>query len=201
MGLDWEPLARPRPEHADEFATLLARLQATGDETVLDRMNAIAIQPFETLAAPRVGYDIAADDWLRGRIANEDEIYDSLIKMQGYYVLELLPAYDGFPVYANEGAHRRYSFRGATLAEARRELGTLYDEAFRYRSGEQLEDFGERVMSCARRFARRHRIMEIELVREARYPRQSAESRAHVMFAAARWCLFWARRGHGLAPY
>ena len=204
MGLDWDPLPRPRPEHAAEFAKLLARLQATGDESVLDRMNAISTPPYATLGAPRVGYDDAADDWLREQVG-DDDFYDMSMKMHGYYVLDLLPPCDGFPVYTHYPAWQkldRYSFRGARLADARAELGALYDEAFRYHSAEQLEDYGERLLACARRFAREHRIMEVELVAGLpEYASQSAEARAHVIFSAARWCLYWSRRGHGLAPW
>ena len=207
MGLDWDPLARPKPEHAEEFAALLARLQATGDETVLDRMNAISTPPYATLGAPRIGIDDAADDWLRTKVS-EDDYYETYMKMHGYYVLDLLPPCDGFPVYTGYPNHPtwpgldRYSFRGSFLDDARADLGALYDEGFRYKSDAQLLDYGERIMACARRFARQHRIMEIELVRNCPdYVHGSAESRAHIMFAAARWCLYWSRRGHGLAPW
>ena len=204
MGLDWDPLPRPKPEHAAEFAALLARLQATGDESVLDRMDVISTPPYATLGAPRVGHDDAADGWLRSHVG-DDDFYDMSMKMHGYYVLALLPPCDGFPVYTNYPMWPkldRYSFRGAFLDDVRAELGALHDEAYRYQSAGELEDYGERLLACARRFARTHRIMEIELVRDR--PESASDSpraRAHVMFAAARWCLYWARRGHGLAPW
>ena len=203
VALDWEPLARPKPEHAEEFAALLARLQATGDESVLDRMNAISTAAFETLGAPRVGFDDAADEWLRAKVG-DDDFYDMSMKMHGWYVLDLLPACDGFPFYSS---HRgwpkldRYSFSGSFLMNARDELGALLFEAFRYMSAEQLEDYGERLLACARRFARERRIMEVELVDLPDFEKGSPEARAHVMFAGGRWCLYWARRGHGLAPW
>ena len=201
--MDWEPLARPRPEHAAEFATLLARLQTTGDASVLDRMNAIAIPPYETLGAPRIGYDDAADDWLRTQVSDDDH-YEVCMKMQGYYVLDLLPPCDGFPVYTKLPTWPkldRCTFRGALLADVRDDLGELYNEAVLYKSHDELEDYGERLVAHARRFARAHRIMDVELVTGLpSYAARSVESRAHIMFAAARWCLFWSRRGHGLAP-
>jgi len=203
VGLDWEPLARPKPEHADEFATLLARLQTTGDESVLDRMGAISIPVFETLGAPRVGYDDAVDAWLRTKVS-EDDFYEMYMKMHGYYVLDLLPPCDGFPVYRKQrtswSTFDRYVFPGAVLELARHDLGALFDEARRYLAADHHERYGEALLSCARRFARKHRIMEVELVGTAEYGRGSVESRAHIMFAAARWCLYWSRRGHGLAP-
>jgi hypothetical protein len=195
---DWEPLGRPRPEHAQEFATLLARLQATGDESVLDRMNAIAIPPWETIGAPRIGIDDAADDWLRARVS-EDDLYETSMKMYGYCVLDLLPPCDGFTT--NEPTWPkldRYVFRGAQLRQVRRELGALYEEGQHYKSAGELEDFGERLTTHARRFARTHRVMEVELVRSV--PSDATGAHAYVLFAAARWCLYWARRGHGLAP-
>jgi hypothetical protein len=202
MGLDWEPLGRPRPEHGVEFATLLARLQA-GDETVLDRMNAIAITPYETLGAPRIGIDDAADDWLHTQVS-EDDHYETCMKMHGYYVLDLLPPCDGFPVYTSYPTWPkldRCTFRGALLLDVRDDLGALYHEAFLYKSHDELEEFGERIMARTRQLAREQRVMEVELVAGLpSYVPRSIESRVHIMFAAARWCLFWARRGHGLAP-
>ena len=204
MGLDWDPLPRPKPEHATEFATLLARLQSTGDETVLDRMNAISTPAFATLGAPRIGIDDAADDWLRTKVA-EDDYYETYMKMHGYYVLDLLPPCDGFPVYTNYPTWPkldRCSFRGSFLNDAREDLGPLYDEGYRYMSDAQLLDYGERLVACARGFAREHRIMEVELVTGLpSYAAGSLESRAHIMFAAGRWSLYWSRRGHGLAPW
>jgi hypothetical protein len=202
VALDWEPLPRPKPEHVEEFAVLFDRLQSGYDAGLVDRLHAISIPVFETLGAPRIGYDEAADDWLRAR-GNADDFYDALMKMHGYYVVELLPACDGFPVYTKYTGWphlARYAFRGSALDDARPELGPLYYEAARYLSKEQLEDFGERLTACARRVARKHRIMELELVKEPRYAARSIEGRVHVIFAAARWCLYWARRGHGLAP-
>jgi hypothetical protein len=202
VGFDWDPLALPKPEHADQFGVLLARLQATGDETILDRLNAISTPVFETLGAPRVGFDVEADDWLLERVG-EDDHYEMCMKMQGYYVLDLLPPCDGFPVYTTDKpwpSLGRYTFRGAALAEARGVLGDLYDEAFRYHSTAQLEEYGERLMACGRAFARKHRIMEVELLRSGDFKKHSKQSRAHIVLAAARWCLYWARRGHGLAP-
>lgn len=29
----------------------------------------------------------------------------------------------------------------------------------------------------------------------------SAETRADILLSAARWCLFWAERGHGMEPW
>ncbi len=180
---------------------LLARVQA-GDHTVLDRMNAISTPVYETLGAPRVGYDDAADEWLRTKVGDDDH-YDMCMKMHGYYVLDLLPACDGFPVYTSSAWPKldRTSFRGSVLDGVREVLGRLFDEAFRFKSAVELEDYGERLMACARRFARRHRVMEIELVRERPdVTAGRAESSAHILFAAARWCLYWSRRGHGLSP-
>ena len=198
MALDWAPLPLPKPGHAEEFAMLLARVKS-GDHTALDRLASIATPVFETLGAPRVGYDDEADEWLRTKVG-EDDHYEMCMKMQGYYVLDLLPACDGFPVYTSSSWPKldRYSFRGAVLDNVRDTLGALYHEAFHFKSANELEDYGERLNACARKFARRYRVMEIELVRLP--PAGKAEARAHVIFAAARWCLYWSRRGHGLAP-
>jgi hypothetical protein len=206
MGLDWDPLNRPRPGFEEEFATLVARLHAEGESTdVVDRMNEITEPVFQTLGAPRVGIDPAADDWLRGKV-DADKYDQARSRMHGYYVLDLLPECDGFPVYTNYPMSPqldRYSFRGAFLNDVEDVLGPqLFERAHRYQSAEQLEDYGEQLVALARKLARKERVMEVESRRDpGDFEEGSAESRAHILFAAGRWCLYWARRGHGLAPW
>lgn len=38
-------------------------------------------------------------------------------------------------------------------------------------------------------------------VRVSSFEHETPESHAHVRFAAARWCLYWVQRGHGLMPW
>jgi hypothetical protein len=55
MGLDWDPLPRPKPGHEEEFARLHAQLAKSDDETKKARCFEISQPAYETLGAPRVG--------------------------------------------------------------------------------------------------------------------------------------------------
>ena len=209
MGLDWNPLARPKTGHEEEFVrlfrTLEAHAAADDREKLLARFREISQPPFELLGAPRVGLDAAADEWLRdslreaGRLDDLDRVRES---MHGYYVLDLLPPCDGFPIYSNYGAYDgldRYSFRAKFLDDVEDVLGPeLYQRAYERMLAPELEAYGSQLMAAARAFVDSRGIAE---------PAESPDdfgtdaSRAHILFTAARWCLYWAARGHGLDPW
>jgi hypothetical protein len=80
MGLDWNPIGKPKPGHEEEFDRLFDMLKegAPPKPSLISRMFSgtpkvdpeerwldIQITPYETLGTPRVGRDEAAEDWLR----------------------------------------------------------------------------------------------------------------------------------------
>src|SRR5512140_50841 len=123
MGLDWNPLARPKAGNEAEFDRLFSLLNGKEPlyltvfsaffgitspkrkrEKRLARFREISEPPFETLGAPRVGFDAAADAWLRARLdakGKAGEFENARRQMHGYYVLDLLPPCDGLPLYTN----------------------------------------------------------------------------------------------------
>src|SRR4029079_13878497 len=108
MGLDWNPLARPKPGFEAEFERLLAidvrELSEAEEAALRERFAEVSGAPFERVGAPRVGYDAAADDWLRDKLRDtnrEDQLPERLAAMRGYYVLDLLPESPGFPIYTS----------------------------------------------------------------------------------------------------
>lgn len=66
----------------------------------------------------------------------------------------------------------------------------------------ELHEYGLLLLDGAREYAA---AQQVEHVEHLRMPpdsdETSAESRVHIVFAAAKWCLFWAERGHGLEPW
>jgi hypothetical protein len=66
MGLDWNPGPKPKPEHEQEFRELWRKLHAKScflPSRKAKRLQQITITAFETLAIPRVGFDLGADQW------------------------------------------------------------------------------------------------------------------------------------------
>jgi hypothetical protein len=201
-------MARPKRGHEKEFVKLFRALEKyepeEGDEK-LARFREISQAPFETLGAPRVGFDKAANAWLAARVKDKRKRAKAMQSMKGYYVLDLLPECDGFPRYTNYGAYEgidRYSFRAQFLSYAEATLGKrLMARAYERMLADDLMDYGDALLDKARAFAKREGITRVKPQRDADYDETSAESRADVMFAAARWCRYWAKRGHGLEPW
>jgi hypothetical protein len=227
MGLDWNPLAKPRDGFETEFVRLFQELQGDAPperkgllsfprrglteaerQARISRFQEISLAPYETLGAPRVGHDDAADEWLRKKLeaaGKSSEYATTREEMRGFYVLDLLPPCDGFPQYSNCGAYEgldRYSFRGAFLSDVEDVLGKeLTERAYATLLAEELAEYGKALLDKARTFASAHGVEHIEKTPPANFDEGSPEARADILFSAARWCLFWAGRGHGLEPW
>lgn len=78
----------------------------------------------------------------------------------------------------------------------------LLAEAYDTKASAQLNDYGRRLMEVAHRYSAHHGVTAVATLR---YPPDndldSPSGRAHLAFAAARWCLWWSERGHGLVPW
>jgi hypothetical protein len=212
VGLDWNPMARARPGHERELTELLAELDDLPEdarERSIARFREISIPPFETVGAPRVGHDAAADAWLLDQLreqGREGEIDAAKAAMKGYWVLDLVPASPGFPVYSSSGYEGvdRYTFRGKFLDDTESIIGSeLLERAYEKMDAPGLLAYGTTHLEIARTYAREHGVAHLE---EQRDPPDDASDdspgfKAHVIFSAARWCTWWAERGHGLEPY
>ena len=212
MALDWEPLPTPKRGYEREFVELFHKLvAATGArrEQVLTWFLAISEPPFATIGAPRIGYDAAADEWLRARLEKSGrlaELAAMQAEMYGDHVLEVMAPCDGFPVYSdhlNSDHLDRYSFHAELLGGPglREALG---DELWQRAHDMMLVDghraFAEQLLDVAIRFADEHKLPgHVETVREPVYPEGTVERSGHILFAAAKWCWYWSDRGHGLA--
>jgi hypothetical protein len=246
MGLDWEPFGKPKPGFEAECWTLMGQLTKEKNwlqpspvrhspipagetrESLRERWKAISISPYETLRAPRVGSDPAADAWIRsqyGIVPNRPVPIDEWVqKYDGFYVLALVPENDGLPLYSNYGldswSWERWSFRAQFLTGCRDILGeALLEDAWVRHTAPQLTDYSERLMSCAAAYAETHgvtdvlplRLLDDNVTRVAMADvayvsgqpavhgdSESPRFKAHLIVSAARWAAFWASHGHGL---
>ncbi|MCL2310543.1 MAG: hypothetical protein FWC42_09820 [Proteobacteria bacterium] len=210
MGLDWNPGPKAKPGHEREFLELWTELQdksCASREKKVQRFREITTSAFETIAAPRVGFDASATDWARKIFPNRKDkslTEDAFLKqMQGFYVLDLAPPCDGLPRYTNGSAGgyvERYAFRGQFLNSCTEIIGDpLLESAYVSKLPEDTDRFGQSLLTAASQFALSHGI-DSSKVQLAEDP-DAIEFRLDVVFSAGRWCRFWAERGHWLEAY
>jgi hypothetical protein len=211
MGLDWNPGPKAKSGHEDEFKVLWAKLHKKAcffRKRKVDRFAEITSTAFETLAAPRVGFDAKATEWAlleafpnrQDKTITEEEFIQ---RVHGFYVLDLLPASDGLPRYTNGhtgGYVDRYAFRGQFLTDCTEIIGSaLLDSGYVSKLPEETAVYGESLIAAGSGFAAKHAIDTTNL-HLAEDP-ESIEFRLDVVFSAGRWCRFWAQRGHWLEAY
>ena len=144
-------MLRAKPGSEAEFERLmridLDELDEVDREATIARIHAISETPFETIGAPREGYDPRADSWLAERIrekGTEHELDHVRQEMHGYYVLDLMPDVPGLPVYSSFGYHGvdRYTFRGQFLDDVREITGNdLYERAWHSMDAPELQAY------------------------------------------------------------
>jgi hypothetical protein len=222
MGLDWNPLGKPKPGAEEEFAALFKQLgelptrpgwfekirlrrRGIDREAIQKRWEEIQISPYETLGAPRVGESAEADAWARERYNEmkeprppEDEF---MKEMQGYYVLALVPPCDGLPWYSNwpAGYCERFSFRAQFLQDCEDIVpGDTFAKCYESCLAPELAVLGQELRACAASYAKQKNLEHIEFAKDVEYQEDSSESKLHILYAATRWCEYWSSRGHGL---
>jgi hypothetical protein len=234
MGLDWVPLAKPKPGHEAEFEELFYLLTdrkkpagggplwkkvlglsaAESKEKLSERFLAIpAVTPYEALNAPMVGRDQAANAWVK-------ELYDSkkltkdllsrpmedaLRAMKGFYVVDLVPECDGIPIYTSGPGGGSYNpepfwFRAKFLEVCTDALDTaVIAEAFSSKLAPELVTYGNTLAAAAKAFAKKNSVESVLGQRTLEWDDESKpEAQAHIVHAAAKWCLFWGELGHGM---
>ena len=216
MELEWNPLSKPIPGREAEFVRLFKLMRSLRafqpeliDRAALDRRwNAIQITPYETLQAPRVGADAAADQWAlwhyRNWINPTQTEAEYMREMQGYYVLELIPPCDGLPEHANggRGAAELFSFRAQLLCDCEEIIGfATLTQCYRSCLAPALESLGDDLQALATQYADKKKVTQTESVSGPDVEVGRAAEKLHIVISAAKWCKYWSARGHGLATH
>jgi hypothetical protein len=227
MGLDWNPLGRPKPGHEAEFERLFKRIAelptdvswlgrvfrrlvgAADPEAIRKRWFEIQTTAFETLEAPKVGKSADATAWALERYREQKEPkrteQEFLKEMDGFYVVTLAPPCDGIPVYSNGefGYVERFSFRGQFLIDCKDIIGeALLEKCYVSCLAPGLAALGHELRAWALSYAGQQGVLQVEHLRSPDgFEENSPESKAHILFSAARWCEYWSSRGHGLEAY
>lgn len=209
MGLDWNPIGKPKPGHEDEFERLFRLIADTPrEDPALEAMQhrwfEIQVLPYETLRAPRVGTDAVADAWARERFKEIEAPTQSeeefLRELDGYYVLSLAPPCDGLPRYSHWplGYVEAFSFRGEFLRDCADILGDeLLERCHVSGLAPHAAAIGAELRAAADAFASTRGLAHVEFSEDSFEP-DTPESQVHILYAAARWCEYWSSRGHGL---
>lgn len=215
MGLDWQPLGKPKPGHEAEFDKLYEEIFDfdNKDKSLWEQLRAVAISPYETLGAPRVGFDAEADRWAAEAYSKRPRkrLFVSRRKWRkvfhGYYVLDLVPPNDGTPAYSNGGPDsycEAFTFRAKFFDFCEDMLGEeLSGEAWVPHRPAALTDYGTRLRDHAVAFAEGRGVAAVlgqRLLPEWVTDWEDPATKAHIVNSAARWCLFWGGRGHAMYP-
>jgi hypothetical protein len=212
MGLDWDPLAKPKPGHEAEFEQLFEELilLESNKRSLEDRFVEITISSYATLQPPRIGFDGAADQWIASRYPGRSLKQPLLTRekfvkqFHGMYVLELLPPSDGLPVYSNGGFGGHvdvHSFRGDILKVCQDVLeDDMIEASWGHYLARDLMDYGKRLQDRVAVFAEKNNLLDIIGRREPpdEEDLEHPAMQAHIVSSAAKWCLFWSERGHGM---
>jgi hypothetical protein len=208
MGLDLVVEGCPKPGHEQEWRHLLelSFTEAELSEKDIARFREISIPGHERIGAPRVGTDLAANEWiLKVRNARTpDEVTAVLKEFDGYFVVRLVDC-DGVPKYSNAGLYDgadETSFRGYFLKECQDVLGkNLLDDAWNHKFPEQAVSYGKALLLAAdaasgkaKPKVRRTILSRLGLAK-APEPVPLSEQ-VDIVRAAGRWFLFWGERGH-----
>lgn len=229
MGLDWLPGNKPKPEHEEEYMEILrtldegsqsedkgffARLFSSkpdkkiDEEALIERFQEISIPAYETLEAPRVGYDEAANEWiLQKREEHNPEIPEEewLKHHHGYYVLDLAPPCDGLPRYSNApmGYVEAYSFRAKFLEDCTDIIGEeRFARGYERMTAPDLVAYGRELIGYAESWAAEHGVDIAAMNPDSEdFDLESPEGKTDIVLSAGRWCVYWGERGHILDPY
>jgi hypothetical protein len=190
------------------------RLRHSGERDALrSRYFELSLAAYTTVGAPVVGRDDSADAWVLevarrprdGHVPTEEEVAAKVRTYAGFHVLALAPRSDGLPVYCNAMLNPHLelvSFRAAFLDDCEDVIGAeLLASARRPMSADKLVAYGNALLERVRAWAAAHGVSEMEHRRDPPDDLESPEGRAHIGFSAAKWCLYWGGRGHGLDPW
>ncbi len=219
MGLDWRPMGKPKPGFEERYNQIFRIIQGTEKQKELSFFEKLAgkrvetkeqlieefldncIETYETIKAPRVGYDEVANEWIKSKYSESDK---SLSKEEffkehlGYYVIELAEELDGVPVYIAMGQDENV-FRAQFLDDCKDLIGEeLHNEAWGTKLADETLVYGQQLMTIADKVATENNLLYLK---NQRLPPDTDEDsldwKIHILYAAAKWLIFYGKNGHG----
>ena len=218
MGLDMRPMGKPKKGFEKRYVeifelifqnkvpkpTMVDKLKGRKNPTkeeLLQEWFENQISTYETIKAPRVGYDKNADEWMKNKyekLEQKPPLEEFLKGNEGYYVIELAEEQDGVPVYVAMGQDENV-FRGEFLRDCKDIIGEdLVNEAWNTKLANDTLDYGNRLMTVADKLAKEYNL---EYLKSQRYcpnsDENTIESKLHIVYSLAKWLIFYGKNGHG----
>jgi alpha-L-fucosidase len=218
MGLDWRPLGKPKAGFENKYYKLFRLLQdkekqelsfwdklkgkkPATREQLLEEWYDISVETYETIKAPRVGYDQVANEWIKKKYEGTDNkvtFEEFRLQLLGYYVIELAEELDGVPVYMAFGQDENV-FRAQFLDNCKELIGEdLYNSAWNTKLADETLVYGQKLLEIANKVASENKMLYLK---DQRIPpeadEESLESKIHILYAAAKWLIFYGKNGHG----
>ncbi len=219
MGLDWRPLGKPKPYFEERhkqifriftgaektkklsFFERLFGKNSNPDEKLIEEFLDNCILSYETIKAPRVGYNNIANEWMISQYQESDKSIsqeDYLNQHFGYYVIDLAEELDGVPVYIAPGQDENV-FRAKFLDNCKDLIGKeLYQEAWNSKLADETLAYGQQLMAIADKVATENNLLFLKDQRSPPdYDENGLETKVHILYAAAKWLIFYGKNGHG----
>lgn len=219
MGLDWIPMSKPKPGFEERFRQIMRIIKGEEKQnlSLIDKLKGKrlpskdalveewrdnSIEAYETIKAPRVGYDATANEWIKEQyeetdktISREQFLHDHL----GYYVAELAEEQDGVSFYCSPVSDRTV-FRAQFLEDCKDLSGEdLHAQAWVTKFADEALAYANQLMEIANKHAAEHNLLYLK---DQQLPpetdnEESMEHKVHILYSAARWLVFYGERGHG----
>lgn len=220
MGLDMRPMGKPKKGFEERFVEIFELIsqdnfpkptifnkfkgkKGPSKEELLQEWFENQIPAYETIKAPRVGFDQNADEWMKKKYEELDQkqrppLEAFLKENEGYYVIELAAEQDGVPVYASFGQDENV-FRGEFLRDCEDIIADdLLSEAWDTKLSSDTLDYGNRLMAAADKVAKEYNLEYLKLQRNPPDCDDDAiEHKIHILYSLAKWLIFYGKNGHG----
>ena len=212
MGLDLCVEGCAKPGFEDECRDILQRsFSGDGRKGDKDRFDEISVPAYQNLAAPRVGENPEANEWLikASGAEAEDEIAELLAEHDGYYVLDLVPC-DGLPRYTHAGLFDQLdktSFRGSFLKDCSDVLSEeQIDDAWDHKLPEDAVAYGETLLLALKnpinpKGPKRPGLLSWIGLGSGDDDYVSMKEQRKIVESAGRWYIFWGKRGHSIRAW
>lgn len=211
MGLDLIVVGKAKTGCETEFRAILGKRtkREALSQQEIERFQQITTPAIETLGAPRVGTDAAANAWMinvqqkNGSQKSDTEIIN---QYRGYHVLSLLTDCDGAPQYSHGGLYDgvdETSFRGAFLNDC----SSLIDKPTLERAWtdvmapEDAISYGNLLLAAAEKEPQNPKTGFFAKVFGGKKQLTPVDEQRAILRSAGKWYIFWGKRGHHIEAF
>ena len=204
MGLDMRPMGKPLPGKENRFREIFELITGSNEtpaESLIEEWFNIQTSSYETIKAPMVGRDEAANKWIKERYEESDKSVSEaefIEHYNGFYVIELSPYADAVPIYCNPEQDANV-FRGQFLSDCMDIIDNeLINEAWMSKLADETLDYGNRLLEATNSIAETNNLTHLKTQIEAPGEDfESLENKVHVLYSLSRWLIFYGQNGHG----